>query len=210
MASPAIPRKPEPNLRVCCRASSSESSDNPSGSTPCVSSRELATATSSTIPTLVAGDVNPASRLTIGKRLGEHVALAYSQNLANSGFTMTSTYFAPAGISVRALLLDDQSRAYEFRHEPRFGAPSRKRAVVVASAAIAGIRFTGNPGFPESDLRRQLRLTDGDHFSFVAWQSRSRAVDRVLPVARLLRSPDSRTPTAPERRTDRVGSWRRA
>ena len=122
-------------------------------------------------PTLVAGDVNPASRLTIGKRLGDHVALAYSQNLADPGFTMSSSYFAPAGISVRALLLDDQSRTYEFRHEPRFGSPHRKRPATVAGAAIANIRFTGNPGFSESDLRRQLRLADGDRFSFAAWQA---------------------------------------
>ncbi len=76
-------------------------------------------------PSLVAGDVNPASRLTFGKRLGERVELAYSQDLAQNGFTTSTSYFAPAGISLRALLLDDQSRAFEFRHEPRLGAPRR-------------------------------------------------------------------------------------
>ncbi|HEX7794331.1 MAG TPA: translocation/assembly module TamB domain-containing protein [Vicinamibacterales bacterium] len=122
-------------------------------------------------PTLVAGDINPASRLTIGKRLGEHVELAYSQNLAQNGFTTTTSYFGPGGISVRALLLDDQSRSYEFRHQPQFGGRARKRPAPVAGARVASIRFSGNLGFPENELRGQLHLTDGDRFAFAAWQS---------------------------------------
>jgi outer membrane protein assembly factor BamA len=41
----------------------------------------------------------------------------------------------------------------------------------VSGARIAGIRFTGNMGFPENDLRRQLRVTDGDRFAFIEWQA---------------------------------------
>jgi len=122
-------------------------------------------------PTLIAGDINPASRLTIGKRLGEHVELAYSQNLAQNGFTTTTSYFGPGGISARALLLDDQSRSYEFRHQPQFGRQPRKRQAPVTGARVAAIRFNGNLGFPENELRRQLHLTDGDHFAFAEWQS---------------------------------------
>src|SRR5262249_22620850 len=122
-------------------------------------------------PTLVAGDINPASRLTIGKRLGEHVQLAYSQNLAENGVTISNSYFGPGGISARALLLDDQSRAYEFRHQPQFGARPHKRPAPVTRARVASIRFTGNPGFAENELRRQVHLTDGDRFAFVEWQA---------------------------------------
>ena len=75
----------------------------------------------------MAGDVDPASRLTIGKRLGNRVELAYSQNLTDSGFTWSTTWRGPYGLSLRALLLDDQSRSYEFRHEPRFGEPRAAR-----------------------------------------------------------------------------------
>ena len=122
-------------------------------------------------PTLIAGDVNPASRLTLGKRLGEHVELAYSQNLAENGFTMSTQYFAPAGISARALLFDDQSRSYEFRHQPRFGASRRKRPAAVAGAVVSAVAWTGDPGFPENELHRQLRISEGDHFTFAEWQA---------------------------------------
>ena len=121
-------------------------------------------------PTLVAGDVDPASRLTIGKRLGEHVELAYSQDLSQNGFVMTTTYFAPKGLSFRALLLDNQNRSYEFRHEPRFGGRERPRRQVPPGAVVSGVTFSGAPGFPEQELRRQLQLTDGDRFDFSEWQ----------------------------------------
>ena len=121
-------------------------------------------------PTLIAGDVDPASRLTIGKRLGEHVELAYSQDLADNGFVMSTTYFAPAGISIRALLLDNQDRTYEFRHQPRFGGRRRERLEPPPAARVKAIQFTGTPGFPESDLRGQVRLSEGDRFEFIRWQ----------------------------------------
>ncbi|HZM60509.1 MAG TPA: translocation/assembly module TamB domain-containing protein, partial [Vicinamibacterales bacterium] len=121
-------------------------------------------------PTLVAGDVNPASRLTVGKRVGDRVELAYSQDLAQNGFIMSTSYYAPAGISLRALLLDNQNRTYEFRHEPRFGARRRPPPPPKAAAIVDAIRFSGKYGFAENELRGQLRLTEGDRFEFSAWQ----------------------------------------
>ena len=129
-------------------------------------------------PTLIAGDVDPASRLTLGERLGDSVELVYSQNLAASGFTWSTTYYAPYGLSFRALLLDDQSRSLEFRHEPRFGASRRGPAARRPAGRIAAVRFTGSPGFPERELRGRLKLTEGDRFTFAAWQSdRDRLAD---------------------------------
>ena len=123
-------------------------------------------------PTLVAGDVNPASRLTIGKRVGDRVELAYSQDLSQNGFVISTTYFAPAGISLRALLLDNEDRSYEFRHEP-IGVRRRPRPAPRPDVTVAAVRFSGTLGFAESELRGQLRLTDGDRFDFAAWQQDS-------------------------------------
>ena len=137
-------------------------------------------------PTLVAGDVNPASRLTVGKRVGERVELAYSQDLAQNGFIMSTSYYAPAGISLRALLLDNQNRSYQFRHEPRFGA-RRPPPPPRAAAIVRAIRFSGKHGFAENELRGQLRLTEGDRFDFSAWQDDRERLRRYLPGAQLLR-----------------------
>jgi len=121
-------------------------------------------------PTLMAGDVDPAARLTIGKRLGNGVELAYSQNLTDSGFTWSTTWRGPYGLTLRALLLDDQSRAYEFRHEPHFGESRTTRAPRPPGPRVIDVRIDGTPGFPEADVRDRLHLSRGDRFRFAAWQ----------------------------------------
>ena len=90
--------------------------------------------------------------------------------LAENGFIMSTSYYAPAGISLRALLLDNQNRSYEFRHEPRFGARRRPPRPPRAAATVDAVRFSGKYGFAESELRSQLRLNEGDRFDFSTWQ----------------------------------------
>jgi outer membrane protein insertion porin family len=121
-------------------------------------------------PTLVAGDVDPASRLTLGKRIGDNVEVAYSRNLADKGFTWSTTYNAPFGTSFRLLLLDDQSRSYEFRHEPNLGSSPRTRPDRPRRPKIEAVRFGGTPGVTEEELRSHVKLTEGDRFDFAAWQ----------------------------------------
>jgi outer membrane protein assembly complex protein YaeT len=121
-------------------------------------------------PTLISGDVDPAARLTLAKRLGSNVELVYSQNLAEEGFTWITSYFGPFGLSWRLLVLDDQSRSYEFRHELPIGAGRTRQRSRAPAPKIAAVRIEGTPGFPESELRKQLKLSDGDRFTFGAWQ----------------------------------------
>jgi outer membrane protein insertion porin family len=120
-------------------------------------------------PTLISGDVDPATRLTLAKRLGSSVELVFSQNLADDGFTWIASYSGPFGLSWRLLLLDDQSRSYEFRHEPSLGAGSRRRTRP-PGPRITALTVGGTPGFPEPEIRRQLELTEGDRFEFGGWQ----------------------------------------
>jgi outer membrane protein assembly complex protein YaeT len=121
-------------------------------------------------PTLISGDVNPATRLTLSKRLRSNVEVVFSQNLADEGFTWITNYFGRYGLSGRALLLDDQSWAFEFRHEPPIGAGRARPRPRLPEPRIAAVRIAGTPGFPANEVRRQLRLTEGDRFTFGAWQ----------------------------------------
>jgi outer membrane protein insertion porin family len=121
-------------------------------------------------PTLVAGDVDPAARLTLAKRLGSSVELIYSQNLADDGFTWITSYLGPYGLSGRLLVFDDQSRAYEFRHEPPIGAARPRQRPRPPGPRIAAVTITGDPGFPDAELRRLLKLNEGDRFAFADWQ----------------------------------------
>jgi outer membrane protein assembly complex protein YaeT len=120
-------------------------------------------------PTLVAGDVDPAARLTLGKRLGSGVEVVYSQNLADSGSTWITSYTGPRGLSARVLILDDNSRSYEFRHEPIGGDRARRRPAQ-RGPRVAAVTIEGTPGFTEKEVRGQLRLGTGKRFSFAAWQ----------------------------------------
>ena len=121
-------------------------------------------------PTLIAGDVDPAGRLTLAKRLGSNVELVYSQNLAEEGFTWITSYFGPFGLSWRLLVLDDRSRSYEFRHEPPIGAGRTRQRPRPPAPRVAAVRIEGTPGFPENELRQRLKLGEGDRFTFGAWQ----------------------------------------
>ena len=121
-------------------------------------------------PTLISGDVDPASRLTLAKRLGSNVELIFSQNLAEEGFTWITSYFGPFGLSWRLLVLDDQSRSYEFRHELPIGAGANRRRSRPPAPRITAVTIAGSPGFPENALRRELQLREGDRFTFGAWQ----------------------------------------
>jgi outer membrane protein assembly factor BamA len=121
-------------------------------------------------PTLISGDVNPATRLTLSKQLRSNVEVVFSQNLADEGFTWITSYSGRYGLSGRALLLDDQSWAFEFRHEPPIGAGRTRERTRPPAPRIAAVRIAGTPGFPEDEVRRQLGLAEGDRFTFGAWQ----------------------------------------
>ena len=137
-------------------------------------------------PTLIAGDVNPAARLTLAKRVGSKVELVYSQNLADDGFTWSTTYLGRYGMSGRLLILDDQSRAYEFRHEPPLGGARARRPPQPPGPRVVAIRIAGTPGFAEDQLRGQLRLREGDRFAFGTWQQDRDRLERFYQARNLL------------------------
>ena len=125
--------------------------------------------------TLVAGETNPGSRITVGKNLSSEVQLIVSQNLREAGLlTWIVDYLPRRNIELRGVLDDDNDRSYEFRHSIAFGNPSREgRQTAVRTRPVAPlvsrVLFTGDLGFDEADLRDQVRLRSNDRFDFQQW-----------------------------------------
>jgi outer membrane protein assembly complex protein YaeT len=123
-------------------------------------------------PSLIAGDTDPTTRLTVSKRFSTYAEVILSRNLAASGeFTWVASFFPRRNIELRMLSLDDRSQHYEVRHDLSFGGPP-----AVASAGrtpperVASVTFTGNPGFTEQELLGQIKLAAGNRFDFYQWQ----------------------------------------
>ena len=131
---------------------------------------------------LVAGDTNPGTRLTVAKSLSRQVELVASQNLRQTGLiTWIVNYLPRRNVELRLVVDDETDRSFEFRHAVTFGqtrpatpGPTRIEPRVTA------VRFSGTPGMPESELRRRTRLKPGDRFDFIRWQDGRERIERAL------------------------------
>ena len=124
---------------------------------------------------LLATDTNPSARLTVAKDLSRDVEVVFSQSLRESGDVTWIAIYRPLGnVELRGTTQDDNSRAYEFRHELSFGGaapPARRdRDGQEDTTRVTALQFTGTPGFTEAELRETIRLKAGDRFDFYRWQ----------------------------------------
>ena len=132
---------------------------------------------------LVAGETNPGTRLTVGKNLSRQVELVASQSLRESGLvTWIVNYLPRRNVELRLVVDDETDRSYEFRHAVTFGQARARIQPAVSSVEprVTAVRFSGADGLPESDLRRLVRLETGDRFDFLRWQDSRDRVERAL------------------------------
>ena len=125
-------------------------------------------------PSLIATDLNPASRLTVGRDLRDNVRLVFSRGLRDDDMAWLVDYLPRNNVEVRALFDDERRRAYEFRHVTSAGAPERGAATARAAARarpeVAAVEVRGEPGVDAGMLRELLALESGDTFDFHRWQ----------------------------------------
>jgi outer membrane protein assembly complex protein YaeT len=121
---------------------------------------------------LVAGETDPASRLTFGKQVARQVEVVFSQSLKDSGkLTWILGYRPRPNIELRFVSQDNERYIYNFRHDVTIGDRARSAAPARGPVArVASVAFTGTHGLPEPELRRHLRLTEGSVFDFFRWQ----------------------------------------
>ena len=130
--------------------------------------------------TLIAADLNPGSRFTVGRNLREDVRLVVSRSLRSNDLAWLVDYLPADNLELRALFDDEAARAYELRHAMTAGAPPATAAAAGQAprlpARVSAIDFDGDGGADAVRLRELLSLRAGDRFDFHRWQ---RDVDRL-------------------------------
>ncbi|MYD69336.1 MAG: BamA/TamA family outer membrane protein [Acidobacteria bacterium] len=122
---------------------------------------------------LIAADLNPASRLTVGRDLRENVRLVFSRSLRDNDLAWLVGYLPREDIELRAFFGDENERAYEFRHAVTLGDPRRHAADSSSArraARVSSLEFSGTAGSDEARLREVVSLRAGDRFDFHRWQ----------------------------------------
>lgn len=129
-------------------------------------------------PGLIATETDPATRLTISKRLRPDVELILSQSLRESGGLSAVVSYKPRrNIEIRAASRDNLDRSVALRHEITFGGAGTVTARTAAPAAeVSSVTITGNPQRPVEELTALLDLDPGESFNFHQWQE---DVDRL-------------------------------
>ena len=129
---------------------------------------------------LIAADLNPGSRFTVGRNLREDVRLVVSRSLRSNDLAWLVDYLPADNLELRALFDDEAARAYELRHAMTAGAPpvtaAATRRTPRLAARVSAIDFHGDSGADAVQLRELLSLRAGDRFDFHRWQ---RDVDRL-------------------------------
>lgn len=122
---------------------------------------------------LVSSDVNPATRLTVSKRLGSRFELVLSENLEESQSTWIIIYRPVSGYEFRLSSEENTTQALEFRQEVTFGpgvSPhARLQTVAVVADRVHSVTLDGDPGFPADQVLAGTKIRAGDRFDFRQW-----------------------------------------
>ena len=144
---------------------------------------------------LMSSDVDPATRLTVSKRLRTKFELVLSENLEENESTWIVIYRPVSGYEFRLSSKENTEEAFEFRQEITFGpgvSPrTRVRAATVVQDKIRSVALAGEPGFAAEQVLAGTKLRQGDSFEFRAWlEDRDRIVryywDREYYTARVV------------------------
>ena len=139
----------------------------------------------------LASETDPTQRVTFGKSLGSTLDVTLSQSLRESNDADVD-HRLPAAPAPRVPLrvrrrrfavVHVPSRRDVLALRPRNGARSRG----VEPPRVSSVRLMGSLGFPEPQVRSQLRLAAGDRFDFIEWQDDRDRLERFYRQQRALR-----------------------
>ena len=143
---------------------------------------------------LVSSDVDPATRLTVSKRLETKFELVLSENLEENESTWIVIYRPVSGYEFRlSSRRTPRRRSSSVRRLP--SAPVSPRALgparTVVQDKVRSVALAGEPGFSAEQVLAGTKLRQGDRFEFRAWlEDRDRIVrfywDREYYTARVV------------------------
>ena len=88
---------------------------------------------------LVAGDTDPASRLTFGKQVTRTVEVVFSQSLKDSGkLTWIIGYRPKSNVELRFVSQDNEARIYDFRHDLVIGGDPAAKVAAASRPTVEG------------------------------------------------------------------------
>jgi len=124
---------------------------------------------------LLGDDVDPQTRLTIGKSIGSWLNLLLSQNLRESGLTWVVSVRPRGSYEIRFVSRDSQSASVELRREMVLGGPRRPEAAPKPAKAskvlpnVTKVTVAGG-GMPEHEVLAVTKVQPGGRFDFFEWQ----------------------------------------
>ncbi len=129
-------------------------------------------------PLLVANEADPATRLTIAKRVSSQVEVTLSQNLRESGkSTVIVSYFPWPNLELRGLSRDNATLGLGIRHQVTFGGGGQTPGSVrAARPTVVAVTFVDATPAVEADARKHIKLGPGDPLEFLDLQ---RDIDAV-------------------------------
>ena len=122
---------------------------------------------------LIAADLDPAARLTVGRNLRDDVRLLFSRSLRDNDLAWLVDYLPRSDLELRAFFDDQRARAYEFRHAVSVGGAPRAAGAAASERRrprVSGVELRGETGADAVHLLRRLSLRAGDRFEFHLWQ----------------------------------------
>ena len=121
---------------------------------------------------LVSSDVDPATRVTVSKRLGRSSSSCCRKTSRRTSPPGSSSIGRSAATN-SACRRENTKKAIEFRQEITFGpgvsTRTRPRAAAAVQDKVRSVALAGEPGFSAEQVLAGTKLRQGDRFEFRAW-----------------------------------------
>ncbi|MBA3270256.1 MAG: translocation/assembly module TamB domain-containing protein, partial [Acidobacteria bacterium] len=132
-------------------------------------------------PNLIANEVDPSARLTVGQELTDDLELIYSTNLTDSSDQIwVAEYDVTRRFQTRGVRQGDGSYRAEFRHDVRVGGQPEPRRIARQRPEVAAVNVTTDGPLVDTEIRALLGAKAGDRYDFFSARDDVRDIEEEL------------------------------